>query len=46
MRKNVTFAKLRIVRNMLKKNEVINQVLTRKKVNVFQDKTTRQLLRK
>jgi hypothetical protein len=39
MRKNVTFAELKIVRNMLKKNEIINQVLTRKKVNVFQDKT-------
>jgi hypothetical protein len=29
---------------MLKKNEIINQVLTRKKVNVFQDKTAAMVL--
>jgi hypothetical protein len=34
-----TFAVQKSKRNMLEKNELINQLLTRKKVNVFQDRT-------
>jgi hypothetical protein len=39
MKKSVTFAVQKNRRNMLEKNELVNQILTRKKVNVFQDKT-------
>jgi hypothetical protein len=39
MKKSGTFAVQKSKRNMLQKNEIINQILTRKKVNVFQDKT-------
>jgi hypothetical protein len=39
MKKMCNFAVQKNRRNMLEKNELINQIVTRKKVNVFQDKT-------
>jgi hypothetical protein len=39
MKKSVNFAVQKNRRNMLEKSELINQILTRKKVNVFREKT-------